>query len=371
LTARSWAEIDLAAVQHNVAHLRAEAAPARFCAVVKANGYGHGAAAVGAAALEAGADWLAVAQVDEAVALREAGIAAPLLVLSEPRVDEVDAAIAADVRLTVYSAACVAAIAKSVRAHRAPAVPVHLKVDTGMHRVGAAPADVVPLAKAIGDLSEVELEGVCTHCPVADEPDNPFTARQMMRFEAVLAELRASGIDPGIVHAANSAATLVVPETRYDLVRCGIAVYGVPPAPGLEGLVDLRPVLTLASEVSFVKPVGADEGVSYGHRHRTSGPTVVATVPIGYADGVFRSLPLLGQEVLIGGERRPMLGVVTMDQLMVDCGPDATVEVGDPVVLLGAQGDERITPDEWAARLGTISYEVVCAIGARVARRYR
>jgi alanine racemase len=248
---------------------------------------------------------------------------------------------------------------------------VHLKVDTGMHRVGAAPADVVPLAKAIGDLAEVELEGVCTHCPVADEPDNPFTARQMVRFESVLAELRASGIDPGIVHAANSAATVVVPETRYDLVRCGIAVYGIPPAPALAGALDLEPALTLASEVSFVKMVGPDEGVSYGHRHRTARTTVVATVPIGYADGVFRALPLLGQEVLIGGVRRPMLGVVTMDQLMIDCGPDAQVEVGDPVVLLGAQGDERITPDEWAARLGTISYEVVCAIGARVARRYR
>ena len=150
----------------------------------------------------------------------------------------------------------------------------------------------------------------------------------MVRFEAVLAELRASGIDPGIVHAANSAATLVFPETRFDLVRCGIAVYGIPPAPELAGVADLRPALTLASEVSFVKHVGPGEPVSYGHRQRTTRPTVVATVPVGYADGVFRSLPLLGQEVLIGGVRRPMLGVVTMDQLMVDCGPDADVEVG-------------------------------------------
>jgi alanine racemase len=370
MAARAWAEIDLAAVRHNVRALRATAAPARVCAVVKANGYGHGAAVVGAAALEAGADWLGVAQVDEAVALRSAGIEAPILVLSEPRLDEVDTAIASGVRLTVYTSACVAAIAKSVRAQRAPAVPLHLKVDTGMRRVGAAPADVVPLAKAIGDLAEVELEGVCTHCPVADEPANPFTRQQMVRFEAVLAELRASGIDPGIVHAANSAATLVVPESRFDLVRCGIAVYGIPPAPELAGVADLRPALTLASEVSFIKHVGPGEPVSYGHRQRTTGPTVVATVPLGYADGVFRSLPLLGQEVLVGGARRPMLGVVTMDQLMVDCGPDADVEVGDPVVLLGDQGDERITPDEWAARLGTISYEVVCAIGARVARRY-
>jgi alanine racemase len=369
--ARAWAEIDLDAVRHNVRALRAIAGPSRFCAVVKANGYGHGASAVGRAALEAGADWLAVAQVDEAVVLRDAGIEAPLLLLSEPRHDEIDDAVATGARLTVYSSGCIAAIAKSVLAARVPAVPLHLKVDTGMHRVGAAPADAVSLARAIGELAEVRLEGVCTHCPVADEPDNPFTAEQMRRFDAVLADLRAAGIDPEIVHAANSAATLMHPSTRRDLVRCGISVYGIPPAPTLAGLVDLHPALTLASEVSFVKPVAAGEAISYGHRHRFTRDTVVATVPIGYADGVFRSLPLAGQDVLIGGRRLPMAGVVTMDQLMVDCGPDADDQPGDTVVLLGAQGDERITPDEWAARLGTISYEVVCAIGARVARRYR
>jgi alanine racemase len=369
--ARAWAEVDLGAVRENVRVLRRLAAPARFCAVVKANGYGHGAAPVARAALEAGADWLAVAQVEEAVALRDAGIDAPVLLLSEPRPNEVDDAVATGARLTVYTTSCLAAIAKSVRALRAPAVPLHLKVETGMNRVGAAPADVVPLARAIRDLAEVDLEGVLTHCPVADEPWNPFTDDQLTRFDAVLAGLRAEGIDPGIVHAANSAATIAHSGARRDLVRCGIAVYGIPPAPALDGLVELRPALTLASEVSFVKRVAAGEGISYGHRQRVTKPTTVATVPIGYADGVFRSLPLHGQELLVGGRRRPMVGVVTMDQLMVDCGPDADVQAGDPVVLLGSQGDERITPDEWAARLGTISYEVVCAIGARVARRYR
>jgi alanine racemase len=368
---RAWAEIDLGAVRENVRTLRRIAAPARFCAVVKANGYGHGAVAVAWAALEAGADWLAVAQVEEAVALRDAGIDAPLLLLSEPGPDEVDDAVATGARLTVYTATCIAAIAKSVRAMRSPTVPLHLKVETGMNRVGSAPADVVPLARSIRDLAEVDLEGVLTHCPVADEPGNPFTADQLVRFDAVLAELRAARIDPGIVHAANSAGTIVHPGARRDLVRCGIAVYGIPPAPALAGMVELHPALTLVSEVSFVKRVAAGEGISYGHRHRVAGPTNIATVPIGYADGVFRSLPLHGQEVLIGGRRRPMVGVVTMDQLMVDCGPDADVQAGDPVVLLGRQGDEEISPDEWAGRLGTISYEVVCAIGARVARRYR
>jgi alanine racemase len=372
--ARAWAEIDLEAIRHNVRILRAIAAPARLCTVVKANGYGHGAAAVGRAAVEAGTDWLAVAQVDELVGLRDAGIDVPLLLLSEPRPDEVDDALATDARLTVYSPTIIAALAKAVRSRRTSAVPVHLKVDTGMHRVGAAPADALTIARSVGELAELRLEGVCTHMPVADEPDNPFTADQIARFDGVIAELRAAGIDPGIVHMANSAGTVAHPKARYDLVRCGIAVYGIPPAPALADLAaDLSPALTLASEVSFAKPVAAGAGISYGHHHRVDRDTVVATVPVGYADGVFRSLPLAGQEVLIGGERRPIVGVVTMDQLMVDCGPAADVAElpGQEVVLLGAQGDERITPDEWAAHLGTISYEVVCAIGARVARRYR
>jgi alanine racemase len=233
-----------------------------------------------------------------------------------------------------------------------------------------APDETVPLAKAIGAHPQLELEGVFTHLPVADEPGNPFTSQQIVRFAAVLDDLRAAGFDPPLRHAANSAAAIRVPESRYDLVRCGIAIYGVPPAPVLDGMLDLRGALSLASEVSFVKHVPAGQGVSYGLRQRTHHDTLVATVPIGYADGVFRSLPLAGAEVLVHGRRRPMIGVVTMDQLMIDCGLDADVRPGDPVVLLGAQGDERITPDEWAEKLGTISYEVVCAIGPRVERRY-
>jgi alanine racemase len=369
--ARAWAEVDLAAVRHNVATLRTVSAPARLCAVVKANGYGHGAAAVGRAALEAGADWLAVAQVDEAVALRAAGVEAPLLLLSEPRPDEIDTAVATGARLIVYAPAVIAAVAAAARRGGGPPVPVHLKVDTGMRRVGVEPADAVASAKAVAALDEIVLEGVCTHLPVADEPDNPYTAAQIERFSALVDEVRAAGLAPEVVHAANSAGAIAHPRARFDMVRTGIAVYGIPPAPALAGRVGLRPALTLASEVSFVKPVAAGEGVSYGLRQRVAADTVLATVPIGYADGVFRSLPLAGQEVLVRGQRRPMIGVVTMDQLMVDLGAGSDVSPGEPVVLLGAQGDERITPDEWAGRLGTISYEIVCAIGERVERRYR
>jgi alanine racemase len=249
-------------------------------------------------------------------------------------------------------------------------VRVHLKVDTGMRRVGVEPGEAVALAKAIAETPRLELEGIFTHLPVADEPDNPFPAEQVARFDAVVDDLRAAGIDPPIRHAANSAGALCHPGARYDLVRCGIALYGLPPTPELAGLADLRPALSLTSEVSFVKHVPAGQGISYGHRQRTTRDTVVATVPIGYADGVFRGLPLAGAEVLIHGERRPMIGVVTMDQLMVDCGPGAEVRSGDEVVLLGAQAAERISPDEWAAKLNTIAYEVICAIGPRVERRY-
>jgi alanine racemase len=369
--ARAWAEIDLEAIKRNVTTLRALAQPARFCAVVKANGYGHGATAVARACLDAGADWLAVAQVDEAVVLRDAGIESPLLLLSEPRVEEIADALATGARLVLYSPEIIAGVAKTVHGARLAPVPVHLKVDTGMHRVGAQPEDMVGLARSVGELAELRLEGVCTHLPVADEPDNPYTADQLGRFDDLLDKLRAGGVDTGIVHAANSAGMLCHPASRYDLVRSGIAVYGIPPAPALARLADLRPAMRLASEVSFVKTVAAGEGISYGHRQRLARDSTIATVPIGYADGVFRSLPLAGQEVLVHGERRPIVGVVTMDQLMVDCGPDADVHRGDEVVLLGDQGDERVTPDEWAARMGTIAYEVVCAIGPRVARTYR
>jgi alanine racemase len=369
--ARAWAEVDLGAVAHNVATLRDLVAPARLCAVVKANGYGHGAAPVGRAALEAGAEWLAVAQVDEAVVLRDAGIEAPLLLLSEPRQDEIDDAVDTRARLTVYSPPVIEAIARSVRTRGRSPVPVHVKVDTGMRRVGLEPADAVATVATVAAKPELRLEGVLTHLPVADEPGNPFTDEQLARFGAVLHEIKTAGLDPGLIHAANSAGAIAHPAARFDVVRCGIAIYGIPPAPALDGLVDLRPAVTLASEVSFVKRVRAGEAISYGHHQRVARDTTVATVPIGYADGVFRALPLHGQEVLVGGQRRPMVGVVTMDQVMVDCGPDVAVRPGDPVVLLGAQGDERITPDEWAEHLGTIAYEVVCAIGPRVARRYR
>jgi alanine racemase len=367
--ARAWAEVSLDAVRHNVAELRRVAAPAEVCAVVKADGYGHGAVPVARAALEAGATWLAVAQVPEAAPLRDLGIRAPILLLSQPRPDELGDALDLDLDITVYTAGMVqrlgaAAVAKGHVAR------VHLKVDTGMRRVGVEPDDALALVTAIHEHRGLDLRSVWTHCAIADEVDDPFTAQQLARYEQVLADVAAAGIDVPLRHAANSAAAIAHPAARYDLVRCGISVYGLPPAPALAGLADLHQAVRLATEVGFVKPVAAGERVSYGLRHRFERDTVVATLPLGYADGVFRRLGLEGQDVLIGGRRHPMVGVVTMDQVMVDVGPDSPVQAGDEAVLLGRQGDEWIPPDEWAARLHTISYEVVCAIGARVERRY-
>jgi alanine racemase len=366
--ARSWAEVDLGAIRANVTALR-EQAGTSLCAVVKADGYGHGAVPVARAALEAGATWLAVAQVAEVTELRAAGIDADVLVLAEPDPDELPAALDAGAVLTVATPAIVDAVAH-VASHSSDRPRVHLKVDTGMHRMGVAPGDALGLAHRIDSDPRLDLEGVWTHCAVADEPDRPETAAQLARYDAVLEELAANGIRPRVRHAANSAAAIAHPDARYDLVRCGIAMYGIAPSPELDGAVRLQPALRWSSRISALRPVRAGEGVSYGLRHRFERDTVVGTVPVGYADGVTRALGLAGQEVLVGGRRRPMVGVVTMDQLTVDLGPGATDEVGDEVVLLGEQAGERIRPEDWAAALGTIGYEVVCGIGARVERRW-
>ena len=367
----SVATIDPAAIAHNTRTLAEMAEPAIMCAVVKADGYGHGSVTVARAALDAGAGWLAVAQVEEARVLRAAGIEAPVLVLSEPRPDEVDTALALGLRLVVYRPETIDVLSARAEALGVPVVRCHLKIDTGMRRVGCEPHDATTVAGMVTGAARLHLEGTMTHLAVADDPSaRPTTDGQLDRFEAVLEELRSAGIDPGIRHAANSAATISVPRARYDLVRAGIALYGIPPSPALAGAADLRPTLRWTAAVSLTKAVAAGEAVSYGHRHTFPRDTVVATVPVGYADGVRRRLGLVGGEVLIGGRRRPIVGVVTMDQLVVDCGPGGDgVEVGDEVVLLGRQGDDEITAAEIGARLDTIGYEVVCAISSRVERR--
>ncbi len=372
----AWAEIDLAAVSHNVGVLRAAASPADVWAVVKANGYGHGAEDVAWAALDAGATGLCVALTAEGVALRRAGIDAPILVLTQQPAADVPAIIEHRLLPTVYTAEYGDAVAQAVEASGAAPIGVHVKIDTGMQRVGAAPSAAVALVEHLAGLAPgVRVDAVFTHLACADEPTAAANAQQLAAFDGVLTALAAAELLPPVVHAANSAAALAIPDARRSLVRAGIALYGIAPGPGVAELATaLRPAMSLRARVSFVKRVDAGSHASYGWRHTFAEPTTVATVPIGYADGVPRRLGTLpdrpGADVLIGGRRHPIVGVVTMDQLLVDVG-DAPVAVGDEVVLLGAQGDQRITAEHWADRLGTIGYEIVCGISARVPRVHR
>lgn len=365
----AWAEVDLDAITHNVGQLRIAAEPAEVWAVVKADGYGHGSVEVSRAALTAGAVGLCVALVSEGVVLRRAGIDAPILVLSEQPPESLADLVAHDLIATISTADGIDRLAAAVVNSGAATHRVHLKVDTGMHRVGARPEEVPALVARIAALAPtLRLDGVFTHLAVADEPQNPYIDAQLAQFDAVLAEL--PNLDELAVHAANSAATLSRPDARRTLVRPGIAVYGISPGAALDEVAaTLRPALSLKARVSFVKRLVAGDRLSYGLRHTMAAPANVATVPIGYADGVRRNLSGTAATVLIDGKRREIIGTITMDQVMVDCGDDP-VAVGDEVVLLGRQGDEVIRAEEWASTLGTIGYEVVCGIGPRVPRRY-
>ncbi|HEV2368623.1 MAG TPA: alanine racemase, partial [Acidimicrobiales bacterium] len=380
----AWADIDETALAANAAALAALVAPSRLCAVVKADGYGHGAITAARAALSGGATWLGVALVEEGLELRDAGIDASVLVLSEPPPAAIPEALAHRLTLTVYSPRTIAAVGAEARRTLAPAgggapaearsVPVHLKMDTGMHRVGADATDAVALAEQIAAEPDLRFEGLYTHLAVADEADGSYTVEQLARFEKVRGELSAHGLIPEMVHAANSGGAIFHPAARLDMVRCGISLYGYPPAPSppapaLPSDLNLTPALSLKAQVTFVRRLAQGERLSYGLRYTLARDSVIATVPLGYADGVVRELSHRGGQVIVGGRRVPMAGTTTMDQLMIDCGPDANVSVGDEVVLIGAQGDEAITAEEWAARLDTISYEILCGVGPRVDRR--
>ena len=359
----AWAEVDLDAVRHNVRTLVRTANGAEVCVVVKADGYGHGSVRIARASLDAGAASLAVALVEEGIVLREAGIEAPILLLSEPVRDAAAEVVAQRLTPTVYTPAGIEALGAAAQDQ---SLGVHLKVDTGMHRVGADVRDVVALARLVQDHPSLELAAVWTHFAVADDPaQESFTQLQRRRFEEACAAIEGAGVPVPARHASNAAGVLYA-GAMYDVVRPGIAVYGYAPNPAVRA--DLLPVLSLRAQVSFVKQLDAGERLSYGLRYELPVRSVIATVPLGYADGVPRRLGEVGGEVLVRGRRRRIAGTVTMDQILVDCGPDAAVAAGDEVVLLGSQGDERISADDWAVRLGTISYEILCGIGPRVPR---
>jgi len=365
----AWVEVDLGAIQKNVALLAKQAGKAQLWATVKANGYGHGAVQVAQAALGAGATGLCVALADEAHELRQAKIKAPILIVSEQPATQFEQMLRDDVVATLYNESTINSYAKTA-SDLGIVGKVHLKVDTGMHRVGAPVASAMTRCRQIKSLASLQLDGVYTHFAAADLPNHDETAKQVQRFDNVVAELDRESLRPKYVHTSNSAAAMRVLSATTDIARVGIAIYGIAPSGELESLAkDLQPALSLHARVSHVQHLASGEGVSYGLRTKLSQAATIATLPIGYADGVQRRLWKVGGEVLIGGKRCPIVGVVTMDQLMVNCG-DADVQIGDHAILIGAQGSQSISANEVAAKLETIGYEIVCGISARVPRKY-
>jgi alanine racemase len=363
------ASVDLGAITENIAALRAHVAPAAVMAVVKANGYGHGAVPAARAALRGGADWLGVVHVAEALEVRRAGIDAPLLCLMAIGSDDHAAAITAGVDLAAGSAGMVRRLAAAAEAAGRPA-RVHLKADTGLSRGGATAADwpsVLAAARQAQHDGSIVVAGAWSHFASADDPGNPSIEAQLTAFKEALAVAEGAGITPQVRHIANTAAALDVPDARYDLVRVGGGSYGLATLPGGPPAW-LRPAMTLRARLALVKRVPAGTGVSYGHRYVTSRETTLGLVPLGYADGIPRSAT--GQPLVAArGRRWRIAGTVCMDQLIVDFGDEPVAE-GDEVVLFGPGDDGEPTAQEWGEALGTISYEIVTGISARVPRTH-
>ncbi|HEX8753728.1 MAG TPA: alanine racemase [Solirubrobacterales bacterium] len=366
---RAVARIDFEAVRANCTRLKAELGEAELCAVVKADGYGHGAEGCAAAALAGGATRLSVATAKEAEQLGRRFPHVPLLTMGALTPQEVDAMLAAGSEVAVWREGARDLLADRARALGRPA-RVHVKHDSGMGRLGNPdPGEVLAVARACAADPDLELTGLWTHFATADEPDGDdgYFETQIERFDAVVAAVRSEFPDL-TVHAANSAAVFRDRRSHYDMARCGVAIYGLDPFQGDPAERGLRPALSLRSYVADVKrfPQGASAG--YGQKWAAPVETMVGVIPLGYGDGVRRALTN-NAEVLVGGRRRPLVGTVSMDNVTVDLGPGSAVQPGEEAVLIGAQGEETILAEEVAARLGTINYEVTCAISARVPRR--
>ncbi|SDI97734.1 alanine racemase [Frankineae bacterium MT45] len=368
---RTEAVVDLAAIRSNVATLRA-ATTAEVMAVVKADGYGHGLLQSARAAQAGGASWLGVAIIDEALELRAAGVQGPILtwLWTPSEAEKVGAAILAGIDLSVNGIAALRLVIDQARRAGVRA-RVHLKIDTGLSRNGAYVTDwpevVRATAAAVSD-GYLEAVGIWSHFAYADEPGHPTIARQLDNFQQAVDLAARSGVVVQVRHLANSAATLTLPQTHFDLVRPGIAIYGLSPVPGELGDFGLTPAMTLRAELASVKRVSAGEGVSYGHVYTTKSETTLALVPLGYADGVPRNATNVGP-LQINGQRYQISGRVCMDQFVVDIGA-GRAEVGDHAVLFGAGTAGEPTAQDWADALGTIHYEIVTRIGARVTRTY-
>jgi alanine racemase len=364
---RATARIDHGAISANCGRLKAELGEAELCAVVKANGYGHGADACAAAALDGGATRLAVATAGEAEQVGRRFQHVPLLTMGALTAGEVDEVISAGSELTLWREGFRRLLADRARAHGHRA-RVHVKHDSGMGRLGNRDvAEVVELARACAEDPDLELAGIWTHFATADDLDSPYFDEQLRRFEQVAKAVK--GEHPEVlVHAANSAAVLRDRRSHFDMARCGVAIYGLDPFQRDPAEQGLRPALTLRSQVADVKRFPAGASAGYGQRWKAATDTWVGVIPVGYGDGVRRALTN-NADVLVRGRRQPLVGTVSMDNITIDLGPETEVQPGDEAILIGRQGGEQILAEEVARRLDTINYEVTCAISPRVPRR--
>ena len=378
-----WAEVDLKAIAHNIRSLRKLTNPsARLMAIVKANGYGHGANEAAKTALDNGAALLGVARAHEGVSLRKAGFDVPILVLSHSPSSMAKSIIDYDLTQTISSLQGAEAL-NSASSKLEKNINIHLKVDSGMGRLGiqpdcrrcnteglnAAPSAVEEVADIVR-LPNLELEGIFTHFATADDADKTYANQQFEIFMDFIEDLKRAGIEPPVKHAANSASIIDLPDTHLDMVRAGIATYGLWPSPGVnKSKIDLKPAMALKTRVAHLKKVPAGQKFSYGITYETATPTTIATLPVGYADGLNRLLSSKGQ-MLVCGKRAPIIGRICMDQTILDVGHIPEVELDSEVVIFGQQGNESITVDDFAAQIQTINYEVVCSITGRVPRVY-
>ncbi len=366
MSLRALARVNVGAIERNVARLRRESSGAALCAVVKADGYGHGVIPVARAALAGGAGWLAVVTANEAVELRASGISGRILVLGAISREELPVALAAGADLVAWSEPFVAEVAAAAWAP----VRMHVKFDSGLGRLGTRDlGEALRVARAVIEASpKLELVGGMTHFATADEQDTGFVEQQLGSFGEFADQMRRlrSGV---VMHAANSAATLRVPASHFDMVRCGIAIYGCDPMNQDPSAHGLEPALELRSYVAAVKLAHPGESAGYGRRFRAVQETWIGTIPIGYADGIRRELTN-NCDVLVGGRRYPLVGTVSMDNITIDLGRDPAVRIGDPAIIIGHDGAERQTAEDVARRVGTISYEIVCGISKRVPRTY-
>ncbi len=365
----TWAEIDLGAVAHNVGELRKRVGKdVRILGAVKADGYGHGAIPVSQAILRAGADYLGVSGLDEALELRAAGLEAPILIFGSNLPQETEEIVRGNLTATVYTETFASSLARFVR-KQGRKVKVHIKIDTGMGRVGVYFEEAVDFVRKMAGKEGLQIEGIYTHFPSADEADKTFSLTQIERFRQIIVRLGEEGINIPLKHMANSAAILNFPESYFDLVRPGLILYGLYPSLEMKRELDLRPALSLKTKIVYLKKTSSGRTISYGRTYVTGKETIIATIPVGYGDGYSRFLSNKG-EVLVKGKRAPVRGRICMDQTMVEVGHIPGVEVGDEVVLIGRQGEESITVEEIAERIGTVPHEIVSRLGKRVPRVY-